>query len=150
MSALGELELLNNYLLVGGLLFTIGLAGFLVRRNLIVVFLSVEMMLQGISVSFVAWSRYHQDWGGQIIVLFMIAVAACEAAVGLALILMLFQQSQTLDIVFWQDLREEGQPAFVDRRVPEEPVEEALWPTLTPSGVQPPVDDEALQHRSRV
>jgi NADH-quinone oxidoreductase subunit K len=150
MSALGELELLHNYLLIGGLLFAIGLAGFLVRRNLIVVFLSVEMMLQGISVSFVAWSRYHHDWGGQIVVLFMIAVAACEAAVGLALILMLFQQSQTLDIVFWQDLREEGQPAFVDRRVPEEPVEEALWPTLTPSGVQPLVDEEKLQHRSHV
>jgi len=146
----GELQLLHNYLLVGGLLFTIGLAGFLVRRNLIVVFLSVEMMLQGISISFVAWSRYHQDWGGQIVVLFMIAVAACEAAIGLALILMLFQQSQTLDIVFWQDLREEGQPAYIDRHVPEEPVEEEHWPSLTPAGTQPAVDEDELLHRSKV
>jgi NADH-quinone oxidoreductase subunit K len=147
---MSEGELLNNFLLVGGILFAIGLAGFLVRRNLIVVFLSVEMMQQGISLSFVAWGRFHQDWGGQVFVLFMIAIAACEAAIALALILMLFQQSNTLDIVFWQDLREEGQPAYVDRRVPEEPVEEQVWPTLPPAGVQPELDERELLHRSKV
>ncbi len=80
---------LQNYLVVGGLLFVIGLIGFLVRRNLIVMFLCVEMMLQGIAVSFVAWGRYHNDWGGQMLVIFIITVAACEAGIALALMLML-------------------------------------------------------------
>jgi NADH-quinone oxidoreductase subunit K len=145
-----ESELLHSYLLVGGLLFAVGLVGFLIRRNMIVMFLSVEMMLQGVALSLVAWSRFHQDWGGQILVLFMIAIAACEAAIALALILMLFQRCATLDIVFWQDLREEGQPAFVDRNVPEAPVADPVWPRLTPSGVAPEVDDEEQLYRSRV
>jgi NADH-quinone oxidoreductase subunit K len=145
-----EIELLNSYLLVGGLLFALGLIGFLVRRNMIVMFLCAEMMLQGVALSLVAWSRFHQDWGGQMLVLFMIAVAACEAAIALALILMLFQRCTTLDIVFWQDLREEGQPAYVDRRVPEGRIEERYWPRLTPAGVAPPTDEEEQLHRSRV
>ena len=59
-----------------GLLFAIGMIGFVVRRNMIVVFLCAEMMLQGVSISLVAWGRYHMDWGGQMLVLFIIAVAA--------------------------------------------------------------------------
>ncbi len=147
---MNELELLNSYLLLGGLLFVIGLAGFLIRRNLIVMFLCIEMMLQGVSLSFVAWGRYHQDWGGQAMVIFMITIAACEAAIALALILMLFQQSGTLDIVFWQDLREQGQPRFIDREVPEEQVDDRVWPRLTPAGVAPEVDEEDQLYRSRV
>lgn len=147
---MSEVELLNGYLGIGGLLFALGLAGFLVRRNMIVMFLCIEMMLQGVSLSFVAWGRYHQDWGGQAIVIFMIMVAACEAAIALALILMLVQRSGTLDMVFWQDLREEGQPAHVDRAVPEERVEDRIWPRLTPAGIEPEVDQEQRLHRSRV
>ena len=79
-----EIALLNNYLIVGALLFGIGMIGFLSRRNMIVMFLSVEIMLQGVSVSLVAWSRFHNDFGGQMLVLFIIAVAACEAAMALA------------------------------------------------------------------
>lgn len=147
---MSELDLLNNYLIVGGLLFTLGLVGFLVRRNLIVMFLCAEMMLQGVSVSLVGWSRLHQNWGGQALVVFVITIAACEAAIALALILMLYHQSGTLDVVFWQDLREEGQPAYVDRKVPEERVEDRVWPKLTPSGIAPVVDEESQLHRSRV
>ncbi|MCO6459090.1 MAG: NADH-quinone oxidoreductase subunit NuoK [Pirellulaceae bacterium] len=147
---MNELALLQNYLLVGGLLFAIGLAGFLVRRNMIVMFLSAEIMLQGISVSLVAWGRYHNDWGGQMLVVFIIAVAACEAAIALALVLMLAKQTGRLDIVLWQDLREEGQPAYVDREVPEEREEDQVWPTLTPAGIEPEVDPEEELHRSRV
>ena len=65
---MNEVALLKNYLAVGGLLFSIGLIGFLVRRNLIVMFLCAEMMLQGISVSLIAWGRFHGDWGGQMLV----------------------------------------------------------------------------------
>lgn len=145
-----ELALLQNYLVVGAILFAVGLIGFLVRRNMIVMFLCAEMMLQGVSVSLVAWGRYHNDWGGQMLTIFIITVAACEAGIGLALILMLVQASGRLDIAFWQDVREEGQPAFVDHAVPEERAEDRVWPRLTPSGIEPVVDQDELSHRSRV
>jgi len=147
---MSELELLHSYLLIGGLLFSTGLIGFLVRRNLIVMFLCTEIMLQGVSLSLVAWGRIHQDWGGQTLVVFIVAVAACEAAIGLALVLMLFLQSGTLDSVFWQDLREEGQAGYVDTKIPEESVEDRIWPKLTPAGVAPVLDEDQQLHRNRV
>lgn len=147
---MSELDLLQQYLAVGGLLFGIGLVGFLLRRNMIVMFLSAEIMLQGVSLNLVAWGRYHHHFGGQMLVLFIIAVAACEAAIALALIVALFQRSGRLDAAFWHELREEGQPAFVDQKLPEEPADERLWPHLTPSGVAPVVDPEKLAHRSRI
>ncbi|HRX78253.1 MAG: NADH-quinone oxidoreductase subunit NuoK [Planctomycetaceae bacterium] len=147
---MNEAALLQNYLVVGGLLFGIGLLGFMVRRNMIVMFLCAEMMLQGVSVSAIAFGRYHNDWGGQMLVIFIIAVAAAEAGIALALILMLYHKSGTLDMAFWQDMREEGQPAFVDQGVPEERAEDRVWPTLTPAGVEPAVDQEEQQHRSNV
>lgn len=145
-----ELQLLYRYLLVGGLLFSIGMVGFLSRRNMIVMFLAAEMMLQGVSVSLVAWGRYHNDWGGQILVIFILTVAACEAAIALALVLMLFQRSGKLDIAFWQHEREANQPRFVDRELPEEPHDEGHWPKLTPSGLEPPTREEEIIHRSHV
>lgn len=142
--------LLGNYLVVGALLFVIGLIGFVVRRNTIVMFLCAEMMLQGVSVSLIGWGRYHDDWGGQMLVLFIIAVAAAEAGIAMALVMMLFHKSGTLDIAFWQDLRDEGLPRFVDRQIPEAREEEHVWPTLPVAGVEPVVDAEELLHRSRV
>jgi len=143
-------SLLYNYLAVGALLFALGVVGFLVRRNLIVMFLSAEMMLQGVSISLVAWGRYHDDWGGQMLVIFIIAVAAAEAGFALALIMLLFHKSGTLDVTFWQDLREEGQPPYVDHEVPEEPVVKTVWPSLPKSGIAPHMDVEELSHRRRV
>jgi NADH-quinone oxidoreductase subunit K len=147
---MNEAALLQNYLIVGGLLFGIGLLGFIVRRNMIVMFLCAEMMLQGVSVSAIAFGRYHNDWGGQMLVIFIIAVAAAEAGIALALILMLYHKSGTLDMAFWQDMREEGQPAFIDHGVPEERDEDRVWPTLTPAGVEPQVNQDEQQHRSKV
>jgi NADH-quinone oxidoreductase subunit K len=147
---MNDVALLQNFLVVGAGLFAIGLVGFLVRRNMIVMFLSAEMMLQGVSVSLVAWSGYHGNWGGQMLVVFIIAVAACEAGLGLALILMLYKKSGRLDIAFWQELREDGQPAYVDHNLPEDRVEERHWPQLTPAGVEPAEDPERELHRSRV
>lgn len=145
-----EVLLLKNYLVLGAALVAIGMVGFLVRRNMIVMFISAEILLQGVSISLIAWSRFRGDWGGQMLVLFIIAVAACEAGIGLALILMLFKKSGRLDIAFWQDMREEGQPAFVDRQLPERREEEPMWPRLTPAGVEPEPDQEQELHRSRV
>lgn len=145
-----ESALLVNGLIVGAVLFGLGLIGFLVRRNVIVMFLCVEMMLQGVSVSFVAWGRYHNNFSGQMMVIFIIAIAACEAAVALALIVNLFHRSRTLDMIFWQELREEGQPVFVDRAVPEELKERPRWPGLTIAGVAPSPDLEEQTHRSRI
>ena len=147
---MNETSLLYNTLVVGGILFALGLVGFLVRRNLIVMFLCAEMMLQGVSISLVGFGRFHNDWGGQMLVVFMITVAACEAGIALALIVMLAQRSGKLDSAAWQDLREEGQPPFVDRQVPEERTEDRVWPHLTVAGVQPAVDPETELHRPRV
>ena len=110
-----EIALLNNYLIVGALLFGIGLVGFLSRRNMIVMFLSAEMMLQGVSLSLVAWSRFHNDFGGQMLVIFIIAVAACEAAIALALVLMLFQRTRQAGHRRLAGAAR-GQPAAVRRR----------------------------------
>ena len=93
-----ELALLNNNLLVGALLFGIGIIGFLSRRNMILMFLSAELMLQGVSLSLIAWGRFYNDFGGQMLVFFIITVAACEAAIALAMVLMLFQRRGSLDI----------------------------------------------------
>jgi NADH-quinone oxidoreductase subunit K len=117
---------------------------------MIVMFLCAEMMLQGVSVSLVAWGRYHDDWGGQMLVIFIVTVAACEAGIALALVLMLFKKTGRLDVTVWQDLREEGQPAYVDREVPEERAEDRLWPHLTPAGVEPATDQEARSHRGHL
>ncbi len=146
-----ELAMLVNYLVVGAMLFGLGAIGFLTRRNMIVMFLCVEMMLQGVSLSLVAWSRYHNDFGGQMLVLFIIAVAACEAAIALALVLMLFRRRGSLDIILWQDLREADLPPAVDRELPEElPQQLPEWPKLTPAGRQPEVPREETEYRPHV
>jgi NADH-quinone oxidoreductase subunit K len=145
-----DVALLHNYLIVGALLFGIGLVGFLARRNMIVMFLCAEMMLQGVAVSLVAWGRFHNNWGGQILVIFILAVAACEAGIALAMILMLYHRAGNLDIVFWQNLREEDQPPHVDREIPEDVDAPQKWPTLTPAGVEPELDVEKTLHRSKV
>ena len=147
---MSDLALLNNTLLVGAILFSLGLVGFLTRRNMIVMFLCAELMLQGVSVSLVGWGRYHNDWGGQMLVVFIIAVAACEAGIALALVLLLANKAGGLDAALWQSLREDSAPAYVDRRIPEEVQDEDIWPRLTPSGIEPEHDPEEELHRSRV
>lgn len=128
---------LQNYLTVGAVLFVLGLIGFLSRRNMILMFLSVETMLQGVSINLLAFSRFWGNLGGQSLVLFILTVAACEAAIALALILMLFRSRNTLDVSIWQDLREANVEATVDegpdpQAAPEEPL-----PRLTPAGPEP-------------
>ncbi len=145
-----EIALLYDYLAVGAMLFGVGLIGFLSRRNMIVMFLSAEMMLQGVSVSLVAWSRFHNDFGGQMLVIFIIAVAACEAAIALALILMLFQRSGKLDIAAWQQLREADQPLWEEEAPPPPASHPPAWPQLPPAGVPPDISPDELQRRHHV
>ncbi len=137
-----EIALLYDYLAVGAMLFGIGLVGFLSRRNMIVMFLSAEMMLQGVSVSLVAWSRFHNDFGGQMLVIFIIAVAACEAAIALAMVLMLFQRSGKLDIAAWQELREANQPPLGRGRAAAAGGPPPAWPHLPPAGVPPEISPD--------
>src|SRR5437899_7159789 len=100
---------LHHFLVVGAILFCLGAIGFLARRNLIVMFLSAEMMLQGVAVNLVAFARFRGNLQGQAFVLFILTVAACEAAIALALILSLYKRRHSLDVTLWQELREEGQ-----------------------------------------
>ncbi len=146
-----ELALLHNCLLVGAVLFGVGLIGFVSRRNMIVMFLSAEIMLQGVSLSLAAWSRFRNDFGGQTLVLFIIAVAACEAAIALALVLMLFRLRGDLNVSQWRDLREANQPGFREQPPPEPPSAplEPL-PHLAPAGVAPEIPREDTEYRPRV
>jgi NADH-quinone oxidoreductase subunit K len=132
---------IHHYLVVGAILFALGLIGFLARRNLIIMFLSAEMMLQGVAVNLVAFARYRGNLQGQAFTLFIITVAACEAGIALALILMLFRSRRSLDVTLWQDLREAGLPPTPsdDGEAPLEapPAEEPL-PKLPAAGVEPP------------
>ena len=107
------LDVLRNYLLVGAALFSLGMLGFLARRNLIVMFLSAEMMLQGTALSLVAFGRYHGNWTGQVFTIVILTVAACEASIALALIVILYNRRSSLDVTLWQDIREEGVPRGV-------------------------------------
>ena len=147
---MSEAGLLHNSLLLGAALFCIGLVGFLCRRNMIVMFLCTEMMLQGVSVSLVAWGRWHNSWDGQILVIFILTIAACEAALALALVLMLFQRRGDLDIASWDELRESNLPRYRDEELPEVAEPTPQWPHLTPAGVEPKPDVEEVTHRSHV
>jgi NADH-quinone oxidoreductase subunit K len=128
---------LHHYLIVGAILFALGLVGFLARRNLIIMFLCVEMMLQGVTVNLVAFARYRGNLQGQVFTLFILTVAACEAGIALALILMLFRRRNSLDVSVWQELREPGEePTLDEEPLPPAPREEPL-PQLTPAGLEP-------------
>src|SRR5207302_2677104 len=104
----------HHYLIVGAILFCLGMIGFLARRNLIIMFLCAEMMLQGVAINLVAFARYRGNLQGQAFVLFMLTVAACEAGIALALILMLYRNKHSLDVSLWQDLRQPAQDRTVD------------------------------------
>ncbi len=86
---------LNDYLAVAAILFAIGLMGVVMRRNLLIIYISLEMMLQAANLTFVAFSRFNQKMDGQLFVFFVITVAAAEVAVGLALIVALYRLKRT-------------------------------------------------------
>jgi len=85
------------YLILGAVLFTIGVLGVLVRRNIIVIFMSIELMLNAVNLVFVAWARQLHSMDGQVIVFFVMTVAATEAAVGLAMVIAAFRNRETVN-----------------------------------------------------
>ncbi|HSL30263.1 MAG TPA: NADH-quinone oxidoreductase subunit NuoK [Anaerolineales bacterium] len=89
---------LNYYIILSAILFTIGVVGVLTRRNALIIFMSVELMLNAANLAFVAFGSFLQSFSGQIFVFFVIAVAAAEVAVGLALIVEIFKSKRSIDV----------------------------------------------------
>jgi NADH-quinone oxidoreductase subunit K len=89
---------LSWYLVFGALLFMIGVVGVLTRRNVIIVLMSIELMLNAVNVTLISFSHYLQDLRGQIFTLFIIAVAASEAAIGLALVISMYRGKSTFNL----------------------------------------------------
>ena len=89
---------LSHYLFVSGALFSIGLLGVIVRRNLLIIYMSLELMLNAANVALVAMSRFNGNLDGQVMVFFIITVAAAEVAVGLALIVALYRKRRTAEV----------------------------------------------------
>jgi len=133
--------MLTNYLTLSAVLFAIGLVGFVSRRNMIVMFLSVELMLQAVSLNLVAFGHAWGSWHGPIFALFVIAVAAAEAGVALALIVALYRSRGVLDSSLWCELREPGLPVPDEVRAAEEaavqPEPQPQWPKLYQPGRVP-------------
>ncbi len=103
---------LSKFLVIGALLFAIGVAGVLVRRNIIVIFMSIELILNAANLNFIAFARYLQDAGnmnavaGQVFTVFIIVVAAAEAAIGLGIVIALYRNRETIfvdkiDLLRW-------------------------------------------------
>jgi len=89
---------LHWYIMLSAAVFTIGVFGFLTRRNIIIMFLSIELMLNAVNISLVSFSHYLQDMRGEVLVFFIITVAAAEAAIGLAIIIALFRNKTTANV----------------------------------------------------
>jgi NADH-quinone oxidoreductase subunit K len=96
---------LTNYVLLATMLFVIGIVGVLIRRNAIIIFMSIELMLNAVNLLLIAFSSYKSDPNGQIFVFFIMAVAAAEVAVGLAIIVMIYRNIRTIDIGLLNKLR---------------------------------------------
>jgi NADH:ubiquinone oxidoreductase subunit K len=103
---------ISKFLVIGALLFTIGVAGVLVRRNIIVIFMSIELILNAANLNFIAFARYHEASGninaiaGQVFTVFIIVVAAAEAAIGLGIVIALYRNRETIfadkiDLLKW-------------------------------------------------
>jgi len=96
---------LNHYLVLSGVLFSIGTAGVFLRRNLIIMLLSIEVMLNAVNLSFIAFGHFLGSANGQIIVFFVVTVAAAEAAVGLAIVIALFRHVESLNPDAFKELK---------------------------------------------
>lgn len=137
---------LHEILMLAAGLFVLGLIGFLTRKNLILMFLAVELMLAGVAINFVAFSSYYGLQQGQLFAILILTVASCEAAIGLALVVALYKRHSTLDIAQWGTLREVDRPKSTE---PTEIEEEAApdYPTLVPAGLAPTTETTATGSR---
>src|SRR5437899_13091983 len=115
---------LEHYLVVSALLFTLGLVGVIARRNLLIIYMSLELMLNAANLALVAFSRFTNNLDGQVFVFFVITVAAAEVSVGLALIVALYRKRQTAHVEDLTSLRLEGRSEISKERR----VCESNWP----------------------
>ncbi|MBL9148740.1 MAG: NADH-quinone oxidoreductase subunit NuoK [Phycisphaerae bacterium] len=99
-------RLVQVALVISVLLFVIGLIGFLTRRNMIMMFLCTELMLQAACIAFVTFGRMHMNASGQVFVIFILTVAAAEAALALGLVVLLYRKRETLSSEAWAELKE--------------------------------------------
>lgn len=95
----------TEYVILGAILFALGLVGFLSRRNLIVMFLSTEVMFQGVVLNAVAYARLHEHLDGQAFALFLLVIAAVEAGLALGMVVLLYRRRGTLDVEVWSLMR---------------------------------------------
>lgn len=96
---------LHHYLILSMILFTIGVIGVMIRRNALMILLALEIMLNSVNLSFVAFSRYTGNLNGQIFVFFIITIAAAEVAVGLAVLITLFRNKKSVDTNYIKSLK---------------------------------------------
>jgi NADH-quinone oxidoreductase subunit K len=89
---------LNNYIILSSILFSIGVMGVLIRKNIIIIFMSIELMLNAVNLLMVAFSVHHNDPSGQVFVFFIMAVAAAEVTVGLAILVMIYRNTGSVSI----------------------------------------------------
>ena len=104
MNPMSQIEL-YHYLVVGAILFAIGLVGFMARRNMIMMFLCTELMFQGVAVNLIAFSRFHMNPAGQSFVIFLLTIAAAEASLALGLVVLLFRRRETLNVDEWSEMQ---------------------------------------------
>jgi NADH-quinone oxidoreductase subunit K len=132
---------LESQLIIGAILFTLGMIGFLTRRNLILIMLSAELMLHGVSVNLTAFGKYHGNPQGQVFTIFVLTIAACEAGLALSLILTLYQRRKSLDVFLWGKLGEDDLPVLSGTPLQPAPPKmadpNADFPHLTPAGRAP-------------
>jgi len=102
--ALGAIGL-NHYLALAAVIFAIGAVGVLMRKNVIVMLMSIELMLNAVNLTFIAFSNYNANLSGQIMVFFVMTIAAAEAGVGLAIAVMIYRKFHDLNIRFFEQLR---------------------------------------------
>lgn len=96
---------LDHYLYLSAVLFVLGMLGVMMRRNVIVILMCIELMLNAVNISFVAFSRYSENVNGQVMVFFVMTIAAAEAAVGLALAVTVFKKFREVNIRFFEHLK---------------------------------------------
>ncbi len=133
------------YLALGAVLFVLGAIGFVTRRNLILMMLSAELMLHGVSLTLLAFGQIHGGMDGQAFTVFVLTVAACEAGLSLSIILSLFQRTKSLDVELWSTLKEADVEAGLsdDEDHPVAAPRMLVFPSLTGAGGMPALDEDA-------
>jgi NADH-quinone oxidoreductase subunit K len=145
---------LEDSLLIGAVLFVLGTLGFLTRRNLIVMFLSAELMLQAVALNLIAFGRAHGNYHGQSFTIFVLTVAACEAGIALVLFLALYQRFNSLDVSVWHELGESDvadiEPDLLSQRELAESEGFPVYPALPTAGREPSLRKDGSPARKEI